>query len=320
MAAYNAELFIRDSILSIQGQTYPHWELIVVDDGSTDSTVDIVSELARHDTRISCIRQANARQNIARNNGLRHARYPWVAFCDADDLWHPEKLSRQLEHAKDSGAQLVFSSYRVIDDAGRESKVLKRKAQPLQGLSGLRILLDSNPILLSSVMVRKESILQEGGFGEDPALPPAEDYHMWLRLLLAGLRFYRSGEVLVDYRRHSGQATAADAAATRHAIYAIASIKTHEPSWEPLKTLYLKRWYLKLIAAGQASREFDPLILQEYARDVHAGFPVGLLLGLMKLLGKDLAGRLFALYLLQAARRIARFNKQYKAAMLTGVK
>src|SRR5258705_4662408 len=92
MPAFNAEKFIKDAIISVTRQTYPHWELIVIDDGSTDSTAAIVKEYASLDDRIKYVHQENAGQGQARNHGLKVAKGHYVAFLDADDQWLPEML------------------------------------------------------------------------------------------------------------------------------------------------------------------------------------------------------------------------------------
>src|ERR1700744_5385897 len=92
MPAYNAENFIGSAIESVLDQTYLNWELIVVNDGSTDQTAAIVETFAASDKRIKCISQPNMRQGAARNTGIKNSRGDLIAFLDADDLWLPGKL------------------------------------------------------------------------------------------------------------------------------------------------------------------------------------------------------------------------------------
>src|SRR5690349_25117803 len=95
MPAYNAEKFVAESISSVITQTYKNWELIIVDDGSTDNTKNIIEEFAKHDARIKYIYQENAKQGKARNTGIAMAKSGLVAFLDADDLWLPQMLESQ---------------------------------------------------------------------------------------------------------------------------------------------------------------------------------------------------------------------------------
>src|SRR5882757_4082321 len=97
MPAYNAEKYIAEAINSVKQQTYTAWELIVIDDGSTDNTAAIIKKYAGTDNRIMYTYQANGGQGKARNNGLKKATGEYVAFLDADDLWIPEKLNTQVE-------------------------------------------------------------------------------------------------------------------------------------------------------------------------------------------------------------------------------
>src|SRR5688572_9571182 len=94
--AYNAARFLRDTIASVRSQTTSDWELIIVDDGSTDETVAIVERYALEDPRIRLLRQANAGPSAARNHGMRAARGPFFAFLDSDDQWLPQFLEHQL--------------------------------------------------------------------------------------------------------------------------------------------------------------------------------------------------------------------------------
>ncbi len=95
---YNYGHFIGQALKSMQAQTYPHWECVVVDDGSTDDTAEVVARFSDSDRRIKFLRQKNLRQAAARNNGLRNSSGQYVQFLDADDLLEPRKLERQVEY------------------------------------------------------------------------------------------------------------------------------------------------------------------------------------------------------------------------------
>ena len=109
MPAYNAEKFIRESITSVLQQTYSNWELIIVDDGSTDNTKKIIQAFAQQDGRIHYIYQPNGKQGKARNAGIRHASGDLIAFLDADDLWTKDKLEKQGSLIRRTNADLIFS-------------------------------------------------------------------------------------------------------------------------------------------------------------------------------------------------------------------
>ena len=117
---YNGERFLADTIESVLGQTYPNWEMIIVDDGSSDRTPEIAGNYALRDARIQLIRQSNAGTACARNAAMRRARGRFIALLDADDLWEPVFLEKQLSFMDRTRAICVCSAYRHIDENGRE--------------------------------------------------------------------------------------------------------------------------------------------------------------------------------------------------------
>ena len=112
MPSYNTGAQIGDTIRSIQAQTYSNWELIIVDDCSTDDTDAVVAAFC--DPRIRYLKnEKNSGAAISRNRGLREAKGPYIAFQDSDDLWEPEKLERQLAFMKEHGYAFTFTDYRI---------------------------------------------------------------------------------------------------------------------------------------------------------------------------------------------------------------
>ena len=115
---YNGEKYISQTIRSVLEQTYGNWEMIIVDDGSSDSSADIVRSFA--DPRITLLQQENAGSAAARNAGIRAARGRYIALLDADDLWEPEFLKEQLAYMEANHAACVCCAYRCIDESGKE--------------------------------------------------------------------------------------------------------------------------------------------------------------------------------------------------------
>ncbi len=111
MPAYNVEGYIRESIRSVMTQTYPNWELIVIDDGSQDNTAEVAREMARNDTRIMVVSQENGGVSRARNRGLDLAKGELVSFLDADDLWEKEFLTKLVTAMQQPGVGLAYSGY-----------------------------------------------------------------------------------------------------------------------------------------------------------------------------------------------------------------
>jgi glycosyltransferase involved in cell wall biosynthesis len=203
---YNGERFLRAAIESVWQQTVPVARIIVSDDGSTDGTAQLVRELAAESpVPLVLVQQANAGLSAARNLGLRHADAKYVAFLDADDLWHPNKMECQLATYRADGSGrvgLVYGGYDLIDERG---EVTASFAIPESGLRGdaFRQLLQGNTVYGSgsNVLVRRELIQGLGGF--DESLTAAEDWDMWLRLAEV-CEFDYCPEVTVSIRRHDG--------------------------------------------------------------------------------------------------------------------
>ncbi len=117
---YNGERFLSATIESVLAQTYPHWEMLIVNDGSTDGGEQIAQAYAAQDKRIHVFSQRNAGSAAARNNGIRRATGRYIALLDADDVWDPDFLDKQLTLMHTKGVQLVYGAYRCIDENGKE--------------------------------------------------------------------------------------------------------------------------------------------------------------------------------------------------------
>ncbi len=192
---YNQGRFIRTSALSALEQSYQPIELIVVDDGSTDNTRQ---QLAPYLDRIRYFSQPNAGPSAARNNGIRQARGDWVAFLDADDLWHRLKIERQLEAIRGrSDVALVGSpSIRVLPDALPPAPVARAVT--------VRDFLMSTRVSPSGALVRRQSFDTVGLF--DESLRFSEDRDMWLRIA-ANFSCVLHDTPCWSYGRHAAQAT-----------------------------------------------------------------------------------------------------------------
>lgn len=117
---FNAARYIAETLESVLAQSYSDWELIVVDDGSTDESVRIIGDFCALDKRVNMIRQSNRGSSAARNSGIRRAKGRYIALLDADDVWDPDFLSSQIAFMKDQNAICVCCAYRHIDAESRE--------------------------------------------------------------------------------------------------------------------------------------------------------------------------------------------------------
>lgn len=203
----DAAPFLPGLIASVRAQTHPDWELLLIDDGSTDPGTALVAAAAERDPRIRALRApprpAGGRSGPwwPRNHGLTRATAPWVAFLDADDLWHPRKLQRQLALHTATGAALSVTGYGRFAD-GDPHLTDWRLPPAAFGYATLRRL---NVIPMLTLMVRRE--LLAAGF--QPC--PHEDYLCWLDLFRRqpDLRGHTLPELLAFYRLHGGNLTAA---------------------------------------------------------------------------------------------------------------
>ena len=119
---YNSEKFIGDTIKTVEQQTYKNWELILVNDCSTDNSTSIIEEQIKKDNRIKLINlQENSGAAIARNNGIEEAKGRYIAFLDADDFWDKEKLKEQISFMKENNYAFTFTGYEFSDENGKKT-------------------------------------------------------------------------------------------------------------------------------------------------------------------------------------------------------
>lgn len=196
IATYNQAKYLGYTIESVLNQTYPNIELIVVDDGSTDSTPEVA---ARFGGRIAYIRQANTERGAARNRGLAEARGEFIAFLDSDDIWLPDKIKNEVEYLQqhpDLG--FVYSDREYIDADGRY--IGYGRAPEHHGwVTGE--LLKQNFVCLSANLARREAMLKTGGFPEDRLISGSEDWVAWIRLSTE-VQFGHLPVITVLYRIH----------------------------------------------------------------------------------------------------------------------
>ena len=208
MPVYQGREHLAAAIESVLAQTFERFELLVVDDGSTDGSSEIAHTYAERDPRVHYRRQENAGQGAARNAGIGVARGEAVGFLDQDDLWLPNKLARQLPLLDD--ATVVYSDTYILRDGGAGWK--ERFSDHLDGSptpATLRSLIVGNTIPVLTALLCRRLLLAHGGFTSDLALKGVDDYDLWLRLAAAGVAFSYVPEPLAVYRIH-GAAMSAD--------------------------------------------------------------------------------------------------------------
>jgi glycosyltransferase involved in cell wall biosynthesis len=195
--AYNAARTIERTLKSVLNQTYTNLEIIVVDDGSTDETPLLIQRIADLDHRIKLLRKANSGVSSARNYGIRSARGEFIAPLDADDLWHPEKLAKQLTAMRDS-IGVIYCWSRVIDD---QDLVLYDLAPCAFRADVYTALITTNFLHSSTLLIRRSCIEEVGGY--DQAMFYCEDFKFNLELA-ERYDFDVIPEFLSAYRLHEG--------------------------------------------------------------------------------------------------------------------
>lgn len=174
---YNGEKTIRETIESVLQQTFPNFEVLVINDGSTDATLDILSQIK--DSRLQIFSYPNARQAASRNRGLERAKGKYIAFLDADDLWTVDKLELQVK-ALQSNPEAVFA-YSWTDYIDERGNFLHPGRHITKNGNIYADLIVNNFVENgSNPLIRREVFDRVGTF--DEALPPAEDWDMWLRI------------------------------------------------------------------------------------------------------------------------------------------
>lgn len=201
MSVFNGERWLKDSITSVLNQSFFDFEFIIVDDGSTDDTANIIRGFQYEDDRIIVLTKANTGLAESLNYGIEHARGDWIARLDADDVCDPDRLHQQYEIAV-SNPSLVFIGTDLlhIDEGG---SVLKRHQYPTTHRALKENLLAVKPFVAhSSAFYRTEAVRSLGGYR--PRLKRAQDWDLWLRLVDVG-SFTSINQPLIHLRKHQDQ-------------------------------------------------------------------------------------------------------------------
>lgn len=193
MPSYNCGEFVKETISSVQAQTYQNWEIIFMDDCSTDDTIKRVSKMRSQDSRIHIYQNiSNMGAAVSRNNALREAKGRWIAFLDSDDLWDPEKLEKQIHFMEENDYAFSYTGYQEIDEDSKETSVFvsgpkhisKRGMYAFCWPGCLTVMYDAEKIGLVQIADIKKN----------------NDYAMWLNVCKKA-DCYLLDECLAKYRR-----------------------------------------------------------------------------------------------------------------------
>lgn len=194
--SYNSEKYIANTIHSVQAQSYQNWEMIIVDDCSTDRTCEIVEKFSNIDLRIKLLRQEmNAGAGAARNKSMRSSTGRFIAYLDADDIWKSNKLEKQINFMLDNECGFSCTSYEVVDDAGNKKGKEVHMLPKVDYVGFLtNNLLQTVGIMVDTEKVNKELLIM-------PDIRRRQDAATWLQILKAGYECYGLDEILAKYRR-----------------------------------------------------------------------------------------------------------------------
>src|SRR6187402_1059702 len=212
--SFNSEKFIADTIRSVQSQTHQNWEMIIVDDCSTDKTVAIIEQFVSNDKRILSFQlDKNSGAGIARETALSKAQGDYIAFLDADDLWKPLKLEKQLQFLKDHKVPFTFSFYDCIDEVG--NSLNKRVEAP--------ITLSYRQLFFCNYVGNLTGIYERNYFGKIAisSTRKRQDWMMWLTILKKIKNVKPVPESLAFYRIRDNSLSASKVDLLKHnfAVY-----------------------------------------------------------------------------------------------------
>ena len=233
LPCYNAEKTLQETLISIQKQTLTDYELIAINDGSTDATLEILETWGKSEKRLRIIDQPHSGIVRTANVGIEETRSEYMARMDADDLAHPERLSQQVTFLDQNPKVGVVSS---LVDVFPKTKVRKGYRIYVDWLNSLVLNTDiyremfvESPVANPSVLIRKALLEKIGGY-EDHGWP--EDYDMWLRMYLAGVIFAKIPKVLLQWRDHPQRITRTD---SRYSVKNFLRAKAHYLALGPLQ-------------------------------------------------------------------------------------
>ena len=195
--AYNAALFIAETLDSVVTQTFDDYEIIVVNDGSPDTEL-FERSIAAYQENIIYIQQPNSGASVARNTAIEHARGKIIAFLDGDDIWFPDFLAAQYEFLEGGGYDMVYCDAELFGMSGTDRKTFMASA-PSVGEADFDAILDLRcNVITSGTMARKQAVERAGMFENERV--QAEDFHLWLRMAKSGAKIGYQKKQLLKYR------------------------------------------------------------------------------------------------------------------------
>lgn len=250
---YNAAQTLQATLDALQAQRFDDWEAICVDDGSTDASAEIVARVAQSDPRFRQVSNPGKGPSDARNHAADLARADLLAFCDADDLWLPEKLAQMAQHFDSASTDAAYGQIRFFQDQPGDCPTV---SQVRPDALTILDLLSENPVCtMSNLVVRRDAFLEVGAF--DPSLVHNEDLDLLIRLVGHGKQIIGLDALQVWYRTSATGLSSDLHAMRRGRDQAIATAArfgvTPTPKAEAVYMRYLARRALRLDAPKAAA-------------------------------------------------------------------
>lgn len=239
--SYNCASFIGETIESIQAQTYTNWELLITDDCSIDNSLDVISSFVKKDPRIKLlILDKNSGAGIARNNSIKAAKGRYIAFCDSDDRWYPEKLEKQLKFMQDSNCTLSYSSYDVCNEEGN----IIGYVECLKELNRSKIIRD-NGIGCLTAIYDSEKI----GKHYLPSMRKRQDWCLWIEIIQSGAvaKGFQEPMALYRNRANSISSNKAEMLKFNYEVYHTFLKKSPLVAWSMLFSKFMPYYFYKKI-------------------------------------------------------------------------
>lgn len=223
--AYNIAAYVADTLASVFAQTYQSFEVLLINDGSTDTPeLEIAIEPFRDS--LVYVKKANGGASSARNVGVRLAAGETVAFLDGDDLWLPEFLDSQLQFLEKTGFEMVYADALLFGDVTTVNQTYMQSSASIGAVTAESLLGWTSHVITSGTVVRRDKLIAAGLFDESPTWMRAQDFEMWFRLLKNNVRIGYQTEVLLKYRVRAGSLTGNHIEQAERNLNVLAGIKT----------------------------------------------------------------------------------------------
>jgi glycosyltransferase involved in cell wall biosynthesis len=271
MPAYNVEPFVGDAIASVRSQTFSDFELIVVDDGSTDGSAAVIEGHVQEDGRIRLLRQSNGGISAARNAALRHARGRYIAILDSDDAWLPSFLGSQIEILERRPEIDIVTTNAWFVGGALSGRTSGPQPDPRPDPDLLNLLEDETAVFIMCVFRRRVYEIV-GGF--DERFRSNEDYDFWIRAAMAGFRFARNDKPAAYYRRRGGSLSADELRMLRGILSVYAKTRealVNDPHALAILDAQVERFETERVAAEarRALQTGNRAAVQEYVTALH---------------------------------------------------